>query len=627
MNEYIPLLFVHFSLGQKRKGVFFMYVEFNENEKFAKKNADIADTPDSFKSAGYLLKEDELIIDIDCIEKKVIKKIIEIFKIKTQIVWTDRGAHFYFKKPRGFNGGKKVCPLGFEVEYKHIKNTKAIAIKRNGQLRDIENHGVREELPEMFYSRKHLNSLVGMDENEGRNDALFKHRMKIHDLDNWKSILQFINNHIFATSLEEDEFQQVSRDGVETKAEKNKEPEVADSLLKKYKVVSYQGNLYWFENGQFIQDQDKLKRLVFDEVGLKKTRYVDEVIKQMEYRAKIIKPNKAFDIKLQNGILRDGEFIGIDYQEFTPYCIDIPYNENADPVPIVDEYINHLTNHDEDYRKKLLEIMAHPLIIDKNFKRMLAKFFIFVGDGGNGKGTLLLIIREILGYQNCSALSIKNMTDERYFTTMQGKLVNLGDDVQDEAINHEQMKVLKNISTCDYVATRNLFEQSKDIELTLSLIFTSNHILKSFEKGESYRRRVDWCPMYGKPKKKDKHFIEKLTTPEALEYWMKLIVEAYMRLYQNEGFTESEMVTKFNEKYHENNNTVLQYLADYKKEHFVGMRSPEAYETYENWANENGLNVQSRKLFVQSIFEVFGLIILPKKINGKTAKVFQEAEK
>ena len=62
-----------------------------------------------------------------------------------------------------------------------------------------------------------------------------------------------------------------------------------------------------------------------------------------------------------------------------------------------------------DYRSRLLEILAHPLIVNKEFKRMLAKFFIFVGDGGNGKGTLLLIIRRILGYENCSALSIKEL--------------------------------------------------------------------------------------------------------------------------------------------------------------------------------------------------------------------------
>ena len=131
-------------------------------------------------------------------------------------------------------------------------------------------------------------------------------------------------------------------------------------------------------------------------------------------------------------------------------------------VPIVDDYINQLTKGEAEYKKLLLEIMAHPLIVDKEFKSLLAKFFIFVGDGGNGKGTLLLIIRRILGAKNCSGLSIKQMTDERYFSTLQNKLCNLGDDVEDEAINHEQMKILKNISTCDFVAARNLFEQSRD---------------------------------------------------------------------------------------------------------------------------------------------------------------------
>ena len=54
------------------------------------------------------------------------------------------------------------------------------------------------------------------------------------------------------------------------------------------------------------------------------------------------------------------------------------------------------------------------------------------------------------------------------------------------------------------------------------------------------------------------------------------------------------------------------------------MRSPEAYEEYEIWAKENGLNVQSRKLFVQSIYDKFGLSIKVKKINKKTARVFSE---
>ena len=603
-----------------------MYIEFNDNEKYPKRNADIADTPEFFNDAGYLLTDDDLIIDIDTLEKSVIEKMISLFNIKTQIVWTTRGAHFYFKKPQGFKASKKVCPMGFEVEYKHIKNTKAITIKQDGKMRIIENEGIREDLPPIFFSRKKLEPLLGMGEADGRNNALFAHRMKIVDVENWQSILRFINNNIFEIPLEEAEFQHLSRD-VKVEVKKDSEPEIANYLLMKYKAVLYAGKLYWFENNHYVENEDKLKRLIFSEVGLQKTRYVDEVIKQMRYRAPLIEENKTFDIKLKNGILREGKFIEIDYQEFTPYSIDVVYNPEAKPVKVVDDYIGHLTQDDDDYRSRLLEILAHPLIVNKEFKRMLAKFFIFIGDGGNGKGVLLLVIRRILGYENCSALSIKNLTDERYFTTLQNKLVNLGDDLESEAINNEQMKNLKNISTCDFVATRNLFEQSKNIELTVSLIFTSNHILRSFEKGESYKRRVDWCPIFTKPKRKDKNFISKITTPEALEYWMKMIVEAYMRLYQNESFTECKLINDFNYEYHAANNTVLQYLQDYTKEHFINLRTPEAHDNYTIWCEDNGLVVQSKKLFVQSIYDVFGLVVLPKKIHGKTARVFQEPQK
>jgi putative DNA primase/helicase len=600
-----------------------VYIEYEDNKKYPKKDADIADNHEAFRNAGWLLTDNDLIIDVDNVPKEIIEKAISLFNIKTQTVWTTRGVHFYFKKPQGFKGSKKVCPLGFEVEYKHLKNTPSIKIKQDGELRIIENEGVREELNPIFFTRKRLEPLLGLDEHEGRNNALFAHRMKIHDIENWQSILRFINNYIFACPLPEEEFQTISRD-VKIEAKANSEPEIADYLITKYRVVSYMDKVHWYQDEHYLNDERLLQRLIFEEIGNQRTRFIDEVIKQMKYRAPLIDPNKIFDIKLQNGILRAGEFIEIDYQEFTPYSIEIPFYEDAEPVEIVDEYLNHLTNNDEHYKKRLLEVLAHTLIVDKEFKRMLAKFFIFIGGGGNGKGTLLYIIRQIIGAHNSSALSIKQMTDERYFTTMQGKLVNLGDDVEDSSIDNEQMKMLKNISTCDYVATRNLFEQSKNIELTISLIFTSNHILRSWEKGEAYKRRVDWMPMFGKPKKKDKHFISKLTTPEALQYWIRLIVEAYQRLYKNEGFTFSEAVENFNAEYHEQNNTVLQYLQDYEKNDFLGIRSPEAYEKYVEWAEENGLPSQSKKLFVQSLNDVFGLALKLKKINGKNARVFTE---
>ena len=138
-----------------------------------------------------------------------------------------QGAHtFILRNPKDSKATKKFVPLDLKWNINIEKIHKAITIKQNGEMRIIENEGIREELPEIFLHTKKLESLLGMDESEGRNNGLFAHRMKIHELEQWQSILRFINNHIFAQPLPEEEFQTISRD-VQIDARSNSEPEVA----------------------------------------------------------------------------------------------------------------------------------------------------------------------------------------------------------------------------------------------------------------------------------------------------------------------------------------------------------------------------------------------------------------
>lgn len=585
------------------------FIEFLEGQKYPKKNADRSQNHEAFKDAGYLLKENDLVVDSDKIERIVLEKMISFFNIKTQIVWTEKGAHFYFKKPDGFKGNRAICPLGFEVEYKHIKNTpNGITIKTGGKMRQIENEGIREDLPEIFKYKRNLKSLIGLDEHDGRNSELFSHRMRIAELSQWKSIMRFINNHIFATPLEEKEFQEVARDGVKPKANKDNQPEIANFLKTKYRIVSYVGKLYWFIDGSYIADEEIINRLIADEAPDMKSTFYKEIWSQMHFKATLIPFDKVMDIKLKNGILRNGEFHEIEYKEFTPYSIDIPYFEEAEPVKVVDEYLDFLSENDADFKTRILETLAHTFVVNPDFKRMLGKLFIFVGGGGNGKGTLLSIITKILGDKNVSALSIKQMADERYFCTMQGKLANLGDDIEDEFISKEQVKMLKNVSTCDRVQVRRLHEQSKDASLTTSLIFTSNHILKAREKGESWKRRVDWIPIYPTPKKKDPKFIQKLTTPKALKYWIWLIVEAYKNLYINSGFTPCARIEKFNEEYHLYNDNMNEFLDENPtKDDWIGKSKNEAFKQYKEWCEANDERYQSKEKLMSKICERFNL--------------------
>ncbi|PTI93427.1 DNA primase [Staphylococcus simulans] len=606
------------------------FVEYEKGKKHAGKNPDESETSDSFEDCGIKLTDKDLVIDIDDVPKEVIHAIIQFFNIETQTVWTDRGVHFYFKKPENFKGANGISALGFPVEYKHIKNTKSVTVKRNGILRQIDNEGVRENLPEIFQvNRKIKNNLLGMGESDGRNDALYKHKMAIYSLKDTVKILNFINEFVFADKLPNDEISTIARDeAIDTKDMSF--DTIAKSLVNQYYVRFYNNVLFFRDDeGKFINDENMLKRKIHQFLDQKDSRNVEEVYKQLLLMAPIITldDDESFEIHFNNGYLHEGNFYEMESKTFTPYHIDIDYHPDAEPVKVVDDYLNHLSNNDEEYKKLILEVLAHTLIINKEFKRMLAKFFIFVGDGGNGKGTLLTIIRAILNRKNCSGLSIGDMADERYFVTMQGKLANLGDDIQDEPINNKQMKALKNISTCDFVSTRQLFQQATEVEMTLSLIFTSNHILKSWEKGDSYKRRVMWLPIYTKPAKKEKNFIQKLTTQKALEYWIRLIIEAYKRLYENERFTTSKVVEKFNDQYHEENNNFLLYLQDFERNDFLHMKPKQIYDEYEAWAEENDLNAQSKKQVKDTIEKNYGLVVKGKKINGTTQRVYVEIDK
>ena len=77
-------------------------------------------------------------------------------------------------------------------------------------------------------------------------------------------------------------------------AEKDNEPEIAEYLMNEYKMIKYMGTVYYKYQNEYINDLETLKRLVFNKVGNQKTRYVDEIIKQIEYRCDIADDTKGF---------------------------------------------------------------------------------------------------------------------------------------------------------------------------------------------------------------------------------------------------------------------------------------------------------------------------------------------
>ena len=612
-----------------------MFVEYVPGTKHAGSRAERSETMDTFNDCGLLLSNEDVVIDIDHLPKEAIKAMISEFGLKTRTVWTERGAHLWFKRPSWFTKRKDgICRLGFEIEqHTMTSNPEGMTVKRNGVARQIDNMDTQLYLPAIFSvdsrNKTKYTDMTSLSEGEGRNKALFAHRRALEkngapDVDR---IISFINYHVFSEPLPAAELETILRDMQPVDEDMKQQSIIATQIMTEHRTVCYSGRIWWFRNGEYISDEknSRLIRRIWQLCEGEMSTFVDEVLKQIIGRSPLIEET-VFPIRFRNGILEDGEFTRMkDFAEFTPYFIDIEYKPDATPVKIVDEYIDNLTGKDPDYRNLLMEVAGYVMITDPEKIRSLGKFFMFRGDGANGKGTLLQIMKEIYNPKNCTNLSIKQLTDERYKVTMIGKLANLGDDIEPTAINDAELKILKNISTADTVATRHMYSESISETFTTKLYFTTNSDIKSFEKGYAYKRRIVWLPMFNKVEKPDPRFITKITTRAALEYWIRLIVEGYKRLYKNMEWTRCQVVEDYNAQYHENNDICRQFAEDLDPDdELVGKTVNEMQEEFYRWDSEG--SKFSKKNFAAAVWDLYKIGIGTAKIGGKSKKVFMKQE-
>ena len=609
-----------------------MFIEYVPGTKHAGSKAERSETMDSFMDCGMLLASDDVVIDIDHLPKESIHAMIKDFGLQTRTVWTDRGAHLWFKKPSWFVKRKDgICRLGFEIEqHTATSNPEGMTVKRNGIEREIDNIDKQMYLPPIFNvdtrNRTKYADLTSLGESEGRNKALFAHRMQLqkNGVPDVERILSFINYHVFSVPLPDNELENLTREIEVDADDQNAQAVIADKIMEECRTVVYSGRVWWSKNGEYISDEknQRLIRRIYRMCEGQSTRFVDEVYKQIFYRSELIDEDTVFPIRFRNGILRNGEFIPMkDYKEFTPYYIDIEYKSNAEPVKIVDDYINNLTGGDEAYKSLLMEVIGYVMITDPERIRSLGKFFMFRGDGANGKGTLLQIMKQIYNAKNCTNMSIKQLVDERYRVTMIGKLANLGDDIEPAAINDAELKILKNISTADTITTRHLYSESISATFTTKLYFTTNADIKSFEKGYAYKRRIVWLPMFNKVEKPDPRFISKITTRPALEYWISLIVEGYKRLYANMDWTKCKAVEDYNTEYHEENDICRQFAKDLDPDtEIVGHTLTEMADEFIKWDSEGAKF--SKKNFRAALWDLYGIGLGKSKVNGRSRRTF-----
>ena len=583
---------------------------------------------------GILIDEPYIVLDVDDnFDFAILKKIVKKEKVKCRIMKTTRGGHFWFKSKEPLKNNVHInTPLSINVDVRSYGKKSLVKVKQEGKWREWEQWDDDiDEIPFWLRPIQHQYHFLNSKEGDGRNSDLFSYIITLTNAgitkDQTKYIYNLINNYLFADKLGEEELNTILRDEAFEKIKPaffNKRKFMHDVFSNYFrndnKVYCKNGRLFMYDKGYYSDNQSNIeKRMIqyIPELSGVQRREVLQYLKLISDEPKQLSP---YHVVCTNGLL------DIRTRKISPYTSDIFLSNKINAEfkedvydESVDKMLNKISCNSKEIRMLLEEMIGYCLIPTSKFQ----KAFILFGDGSNGKSSFLDMVIALLGENNVSSLSLKELNHNFKLSEITSKMANIGDDISDEYLTDSS--IFKKLVTGEEITVDKKNEQPYKIRNVAKMIFAANNLPATYDKSNGMMRRLAIIPFNAIIKKTDPDYdpfiIDKLTTEKAKSYLLKLGVDGIRRVFENNKFTEPQEVVEMIEEYAKENNNVLQFLDNINVEN---KESQSVYNDYKLWCVENGvMNYKIRK-FNSEIRSHTDLDLMIEKIGGKTTQIWRK---
>jgi putative DNA primase/helicase len=578
---------------------------------------------------GGVLMDDVVQIDLDSLEEaEIVKRIISESKIQCNILKTDRGMHFYFKntdlKTRKV---KAKAPIGVTIDV-GLGSKNAIVPLRIGDktrrwLNKVESVDL---LPDWLKPVKHVPDFFNMGEGDGRNQELFNYILSLQSeglsKESIKEILSIINKYILKTPLPEKELEIIMRDEAFLKQSfYNKSSflhhKFAGFVKSEEKIIKINDVLHIYKEGIYA-DRDIEAALIKHLPELNQSKR-SETMAYLELIAEETEPAEANYIAFKNGVLNiDTMALG----EFSPDIV-LQNKIGYDYVPTaydetVDKTLDKICCRDRELRN-LLEEMVGYLFLRRN---EMGRCFILTGSGSNGKSTVLVMIKHLLGRENYSSLALEELGERFKTAELFNKLANVGDDISKKYIDDDA--IFKKLVTGESLNVERKGKDPFEFSNYAKLIFSANKMPRINDTSEGLMRRLEIIPFNAVFSAADADFdpfiIDKLLTKSAMEYLICIGIQGLKRVL-TKGFIKARAALKEKEEYEQINNPVIAFVKDDIK--VSGEPAKDVYLKYGVWCHENGLKPLSHIEFGRELGKQ-GYVSKVRRIDGKSVRIYAE---
>ena len=373
--------------------------------------------------------------------------------------------------------------------------------------------------------------------------------------------------------------------------------------------------LFYFDDKQHIysNDSDFITGYITKLCPSLKAYQIEETVKYITrylYDESVVFNSDPFKVVFKNGVL---DIYTMKLEPMTPDNLEsIKINCNYDPnaySATVDEFFNTATNGDKLIEQLLYEAIGYSMLKTNE----LQKAFILVGSGRNGKSTYLDLIKGVLGRENTTTVSFKDLANNFRAAMLEGKLASLAGDISSQPITDSDL--IKSISAGEDITIEQKYKQAQSKALFSTLFFACNKLPRTPDTSDGFYRR--WCiiPFVANLSKitrvEGMMFKRDLLSQESLDYVAYKAVQAiYKVLTTTNEFSEPQAVTDMLTNYKIDNSTVLSWHRDIHKDDIdklKNLKAGAAYVSYCKWCEEAGRVRSSQTTFVNSIKSDLGV--------------------
>lgn len=394
---------------------------------------------------------------------------------------------------------------------------------------------------------------------------------------------------------------------------------LADELKSEYDFIFTNGDLYLYQGGVYrpigiefiknkcrekLQKASRINRINEVIAHIQDTTCVDGE-KLNTYKYLINLENGMYDIKTEKIISHSKDYL-------STIRIPVEYDPSVSYANISDWLESTLI--DAECIQLACELFGYCLIPDT----AMAKAFMLVGVGANGKSTFLNVLENFIGKDNVSKVPLQELSDHRFKRAeLFGKLVNLFADLDNKAL--ESTSYFKTIVTGDSIDAERKNQNPFSFRPFTRLVFSANEIPRSRDRSFAYYRR--WCiipfdkQFMGADDKKG--LAEELSKPENLSALLNCALPELKRILERQTFSEPAKVKEALSEYEKQNDPVKAFVSECCQ--FDGLARVERgslYDKFCQYCEETGFKTVNNRNFYQRM-RIFQQIKELQQDDGK----------